>query len=153
MLIGEPPRTQGDLNFVLFGFPVRVHPFFWVISLLLGISGDPKPELVLIWVAAVFVSILVHELGHAFAIRRYGGQAWITLYGMGGLASSNEANRTPKAQILISAAGPAAGFVLAAAVLVAIRLSGHQAGLMHQTSSLDLEAMGVNRLSKNSLPT
>ncbi len=148
MLIGEPPRTQGDLNFVLFGFPVRVHPFFWLIALLLGLRGgdDNEPVSVLIWVAAVFVSILVHELGHAFAIRRFGGQAWITLYGMGGLASSSDANRSPSAQIQISAAGPAAGFVLAGAVLLAIQLAGRQAGLAFQRSSLDLETMGVQSL-------
>ena len=28
----EPPPTQGDLHFRLFGIPVRVHPFFWVVD-------------------------------------------------------------------------------------------------------------------------
>jgi hypothetical protein len=36
VLLGEPGRTQVDLNFSLFGIPVRVHPFFWVIGVLLG---------------------------------------------------------------------------------------------------------------------
>jgi stage IV sporulation protein FB len=66
MLIGEPPPTQADLHFRLFGIPVRVHPFFWVATLFLGMAGKTAdPVNTLIWVAVVFVSILVHEFGHA----------------------------------------------------------------------------------------
>ena len=36
MLLNEPPRTRGDIHFVLFGFPVRIHPLFWLVALLLG---------------------------------------------------------------------------------------------------------------------
>ncbi len=85
-----------------------------------------KPVLVLIWIGAVFVSILIHELGHAFAIRKFGGRCWITLYSFGGLASSDGAGRTSKQQILISAAGPAAGFLFAGVILVLIRLLGNE---------------------------
>ena len=101
MLLGEPAPTQADLHFRLFGFPVRVHPFFWVVSLLLGMGGRDRPirSNVLIWVAVVFVSILVHELGHAFMQRYYGGHPWITLYGFGGLASCNDCDRSPRSQI------------------------------------------------------
>ncbi len=145
MLIGEPPRTQGDLNFVLFGFPVRVHPFFWLIALLLGMRVK-DPVSVLIWVGAVFVSILVHELGHAFAIRRFGGQAWITLYGMGGLASSNDAHRTPRTQILISAAGPAAGFAFAALVIFGINLAGHEVHFVRSLVPVRYDPFAAPRL-------
>src|SRR5437588_5537594 len=41
MLIGEPPPTQADLHFRLLGFPVRIHPFFWVTTLILGMGGGP----------------------------------------------------------------------------------------------------------------
>jgi len=125
MLIGEPPRSQADIHFTLFGFPIRVHPFFWVITVILGLRTHKDPVEMLIWVAAVFVSILIHELGHALTIRFYGGDCWITLYGMGGLASSNWVHRTTRQQVLISAAGPAAGFALAAILLAAVRSSGH----------------------------
>ncbi len=147
MLLGEPPRSQGDLNFVLFGFPVRVHPFFWLIALLLGLGGSNEPVSVLIWVVAVFISILVHELGHAFAIRRFGGQVWITLYGMGGLASSNAVNRTSKAQILISAAGPAAGFAFAGLVLLAILSAGHDVSFVRSLVPVRFEGFAAQRLN------
>jgi Zn-dependent protease len=135
MFIGEPAPTQGDLHFRLFGFPVRVHPFFWVVSLFLGVGGGAAdPVNTLIWVAVVFVSILVHELGHTFVQRYYGGEPRIVLYSFGGLAISDDSDRSPRAQILISLAGPAAGFLLAAAVvgfLAAIgRFRGFEASLI-----------------------
>ncbi len=40
----------------------------------------------LAWVAMTFVSILVHELGHTFAFKRFGVDSSIELYHMGGLA-------------------------------------------------------------------
>jgi Zn-dependent protease len=118
MLLGEPAPTQADLHFRLFGFPVRVHPFFWLVALVLGMSGGPAdPAISLIWIAVVFVSILVHELGHAVVQRYYGGHPWITLYGFGGLASCDDCDRSPRAQILISLAGPFAGFFFAGFVI------------------------------------
>jgi Zn-dependent protease len=129
MLLGEPAPTQADLHFRLFGIPVRVHPFFWIVSLLLGMGGGSADPLnTLIWVAVVFVSILVHELGHAFTQRHFGGNPWITLYSFGGLASCNDCDRSPRSQILISLAGPVAGFVLATAVVAALAALGRLAG-------------------------
>ena len=91
MLLGEPPPSPGDLHFRLFGFPVRVHPFFWLITVVLNIRTVLTLPPLLAWVAAVFIGILVHELGHAFAMRHYGQDPWITLYGLGGLTSARSA--------------------------------------------------------------
>ncbi len=130
MLLGEPAPSPADLHFRLFGIPVRVSPWFWVVSLLLGMGGGPAdPVNTLIWVAVVFVSILVHELGHAFTQRYYGGNPWITLYSFGGLASCNDCDRSPRSQILISLAGPAAGFLLAGAVVAVLAALGRIQGL------------------------
>ncbi len=129
MLIGEPPPTQADLHFRLFGVPVRVHPFFWVATLFLGMGGGPAdPVRMLIWVAVVFVSILVHEFGHATLQRAYGGHPWITLYSFGGLASCNDCDRSPWRQIVISLAGPVAGFIFAGIVVGILLGSGHLLG-------------------------
>jgi Zn-dependent protease len=129
MFLAEPQPTQADLHFHIFGIPVRVHPFFWVVAFLLGMR-DSDPVSVLIWVAAVFISILVHELGHAFAARAHGWPPRITLYSFGGFATYSPTYHTPRSQILISAAGPAAGFALAAAVMLALHLSGHKVDLV-----------------------
>jgi Zn-dependent protease len=126
VLLSEPPRSPYDLNFVLFGIPVRVHPLFWLVSLLFGLNGSrSEPMSVLLWVIAVFVSILIHEMGHAIAIRAHGWQPSITLYGMGGLASYRPSRRTTSSEIAIALAGPAAGFLFAALIAAAIAASGH----------------------------
>lgn len=129
MFLVDPPPSQGDLHFRIAGFPVRIHPFFWVSTALLGLRGETAPLELVIWVGVVLVSITVHELGHAFAQRYYGGHPWITLYALGGMASCDDCDRGTKSQILISLAGPAAGFLLAIATLVLLRSLGYQAGI------------------------
>ena len=128
MLLGEPQPTPWDLHFSLFGIPVRVHPFFWVVALLLGFGGSPQLIYLFVWVAAVFLAILVHELGHAVVMRSYGFAPRITLYGMGGLASYGPSYGSRGSdtwgQILISAAGPGAGFLLAAVIAVLLTVLG-----------------------------
>jgi Zn-dependent protease len=130
MLLAEPPPSPGDLHFRIAGIPVRVHPLFWVMSFITGLGGEgPTPPVQLAtWLVVVFASILVHELGHAFIQRRFGGRPWITLHGIGGLASCDDCDTRPYSQILIALAGPAAGFLLAALVIVGVRLSGHALG-------------------------
>lgn len=124
-LFQAPSPTRYDLRFSLFDIPVRVHPLFWLIALLLGISSTSLVD-ILIWVIAVFVSILIHELGHALAMRSLGQRSQIILHAMGGLTvpepvawGSGFANvsLSPNQEIFITLAGPAAGFVFATFIL------------------------------------
>lgn len=136
-MLGEPQRTEYDWNFEIFGIPCRVHPFFWLLALMLGIRGNSSQG-VLIWVSVVFVSVLVHELGHAFTIRYFGWSPRVVLHSFGGLAiydpsfspwqsgSGRRARRTTATQILISLAGPGAGFVLATLVVALLFLTKHE---------------------------
>lgn len=104
-------NTTASLNFQLFGFPVRVHYSFFFIALLLGLSSGNIFTL-LIWVAVVFVSILVHELGHAITANFFGRSPQIELYSMGGLTVNRRYSLLsyPK-EILLSFSGPLAGFL------------------------------------------
>jgi Zn-dependent protease len=88
-------------------------------------SKDADPKEILVWVAVVFVSILVHEFGHATMQRWFGGHPWVTLYGLGGLASCDDCDRSPMRQIVILLAGPGAGFLFAGIIAVALKASGH----------------------------
>lgn len=121
------------LRFNLFGFPVEIHWMFWLVAGLLGSSGatglaevgiNPGAYLVM-WVAVVLVSILVHECGHAIFQRKFlRARPRIMLYSFGGLAIP-EGGRMPTRgeAIVISAMGPAFGLALAGIVwLVAHRL-------------------------------
>jgi stage IV sporulation protein FB len=132
LLFQVPPPTRYDLRFSLAGFPVRVHPLFWLIAVLLGYSSG-NPLQILIWVLVVFISILVHELGHALAFRRYGLSSQIVLHFAGGLTipestlwGSRWANVAlgPNQNIFISLAGPGAGFLLAALAIGGVLLAG-----------------------------
>ncbi|MDO4571210.1 MAG: site-2 protease family protein [Planctomycetia bacterium] len=110
----EPGETQYDLKFRFLGIPVRVHPFFWLLSIFLGMSC-PAKEL-LVWIGAVLISVLIHEMGHAIVLRSYGFLPRIVLYSFGGLTIHDRYTRRLLwyENILVSAAGPFAGFLLAA---------------------------------------
>lgn len=137
IIIGEPARTQFDLNFQVAGIPVRVHPLFWLMGVVLGasggVSGGDAAMRIIIWVGVVFFSILIHELGHAFTMRHYGASPRVLLYLMGGMAIAESSSwsggspnriRVPRNAILIAAAGPAAGFALAAVVILLVFAGG-----------------------------
>jgi len=130
LFFAEPPPTQYDLRFMVGSVPVRVHPMFWLVTVLLGATGQ-TPINVLIWVIAVFVSILVHEFGHVFAFRYYGIHSHVVLQAMGGLAVPDMMLSTRRRQdwiseVVIAFAGPAAGFLFAALVCVAVIAAGGQ---------------------------
>ncbi len=128
MIFSEPPATGADLNFNAFGVPVRVHPFFWIACVLTSgaLTGPPNIKLILLWAGVLFVSILVHELGHAAAQIYFGGRPWVVLHGFGGLAICGDCDRRPTSQILISLAGPAAGFLLAGLVVSLLFALGYE---------------------------
>ena len=81
-MLGQPQRTPYDLRFQLFNFPVTVSPWFWLVALIIGGEGATSRGLpgVVSWMLAVFVSILIHELGHTFAFRYFGIPSHIVLY-------------------------------------------------------------------------
>jgi membrane-associated protease RseP (regulator of RpoE activity) len=110
--MGGSPPAKGELRFNLLGFPVRVQPFFWLTAVFLGASAG-GPAHIGTWVAVVFVSVLVHELGHAMAARLFGSPARIMLYGLGGLTVHRPMSSQWRS-IAVSIAGPFAGFALAA---------------------------------------
>ena len=100
------------LQFSLFGFPIRVHWLFWLNTALLGGALQAQtPEqmrLVAVWIAVAFLSILIHELGHALVMRRLGDRrVEIILYAFGGLAAGSTW-RSRREQIWVSVAGPGA---------------------------------------------
>jgi membrane-associated protease RseP (regulator of RpoE activity) len=124
-LFQVPPPTRFDLRFSIAGIPVRVHPLFWLIAILFGSSSNSIIGL-LTWIIAIFVSILIHELGHAFALRRYGQGSQIILHFAGGLTVPESISWgggyasvaiTANQQIFISLAGPFAGFLFAGLVV------------------------------------
>jgi Zn-dependent protease len=110
-------ETPYDLRFRFLDIPVRVHPMFWLISAVMGWS-DKDLSSVVIWVVCVFVSILVHEYGHGLTAKAFDGSPSIVLWGLGGLCYSQDDRQTPGQRMAVILAGPGAGFLLCAAVML-----------------------------------
>ncbi len=166
MLLAEPPRTAYDLHFRLLGVPVRITPFFWVASVLLGYPvakdfsevshGEFSIGLMLIlWTLAVLLSVLVHEFGHAMAFRSFGVESDVVLYHFGGLAipqrsfgyaAGRQSWHEPKKQLVISTAGPVAQLLLAVIVGAIFYVGGFAV-------PNPLPIRGLNFLHKGQLPT
>jgi stage IV sporulation protein FB len=139
MLLSEPQPTGGDLHFEIAGVRVRVSVWFWLAAALMGWGvcqafslGDQRRLLTFLgmWIVSVFLSILVHELGHALAYRAFGQDAHVVLYHFGGLTSPASWGRRhlrPTQRLLVSAAGPAAQLALAAAIVMVLRAGGYAA--------------------------
>jgi stage IV sporulation protein FB len=115
-MFGVPGETEFDLKFRLLGIPVRVHPLFWVLAAILGHSARDG-FLLLLWIGCVFVSILVHEFGHALVARAYGAEPSVVLYSMGGLCLYKNSREGPWQRFFVLIMGPGAGFLLMGATI------------------------------------
>ncbi|MGI9607127.1 MAG: metalloprotease [Acidimicrobiales bacterium] len=112
------------IRFELFGFPVSVHLSFGFLVLFLAYGSASTIAGIVGFGAVVFLSILVHELGHAFAARSQGVVVppAISLEGLGGLTRYRLREVPSRAQsIMISAAGPMAGVAMGVVVLAVDR--------------------------------
>jgi Zn-dependent protease len=111
-------NSGAGFSFNLFGIPVRVDITFWIMAGVLGADRISRANLLIEWMVVVFASILIHELGHALMARAFGQKTRIELYSMGGLTYWSGKPISPGRRILISLAGPVAGFITGAVVLV-----------------------------------
>jgi Zn-dependent protease/CBS domain-containing protein len=113
--------------FKLAGIPIRIdYSWFvifliytWTISTYYLPTMAPKLAWPLYWLIGIattlllFISVLTHELAHAYVARREGiGIHSITLYIFGGLAQLDREATTPGADFKIAVAGPAASLLL-----------------------------------------
>lgn len=92
------------------GVPVRFELGFFVVAALLGL-GLEEPGLIVLWIAVLTVSVLVHELGHAVAMRMNGLHPRIVLHPFGGLTMGS--GRLSRGRsIAVTLAGPLTALLL-----------------------------------------
>jgi Zn-dependent protease len=119
VLLQQPEPTNADLRFWIFGTHVRVHPLFWLMSAIFGWSFLRLGfQYLAIWIVCVFVSILIHELGHIFMGRLFGSEGHIVLHSFGGLAIGSNDLSSPWKRIAVSAAGPIAQLAIYGLLMV-----------------------------------
>ncbi|KOX90078.1 putative zinc metalloprotease Rip3 [Thermus aquaticus] len=93
-----------------------------------GLLQGPWPFLLgLVAALGLFLSVLLHELGHALAAQRLGIRTQrITLWLLGGVAQLERIPREPKKELFIALAGPLVSFALA----LLFRLLRQEAGAL-----------------------
>lgn len=140
------------------GIPLRVHPSWFVILLLftwisqkqvLAAAETSLPvwiswSLGFITALLLFMSVLLHELGHSLVALREGVKVRsITLFFLGGVAKVERECSTPMASLRVAAAGPLVSLVLAISLFaVGVQAAGHIdplfANLVKQLGGLNL---------------
>ena len=117
------------------GIPIRIHASWFLVFVLLtwslatgylpedlpGLSESRYWGMGAVAALLLFVSVLLHELGHSYVAQRYRipiGQ--ITLFLFGGVAQMRKEPPSPKAEFLIAIAGPAVSFALGACCFGAV---------------------------------
>ena len=143
------------------GIDVHVHATFWLLLIWIGLIryrmtgtlATVVPEL--IFILAIFAIVVLHELGHALAARRYGiATRDITLLPIGGVARLERMPRDPRQELIIALAGPAVNFALAGILYLAVAATGGVASAEGATSldagffarALPARLIGVNLL-------
>ncbi|MDF1813731.1 MAG: site-2 protease family protein [Verrucomicrobiales bacterium] len=106
------------------GIPVRLHWTFlllliWVAVSQISIGGSLAAGVAgAVFLAAIFVCVVLHELGHCFAARYYGiSTKHITLSPLGGVAALDATPRNWKEELWVSLAGPAVNVAICIALL------------------------------------
>jgi len=119
------------LRFSLFRIPITVRGSFLLIAALLGFSGRRDPLFIAAWVGIVFISILIHEFGHAFTARSLGAEVAIELNGIGGLTrwSVPALHFGPGRRALVAFSGSAVGVVFGGIVWLVATQFGPYTGL------------------------
>ncbi len=122
------------------GIPLRIHPTWFVILLVATLAFEQqfRTELAplatpgLVWAVALatavllFVSVLLHELGHSLMALAQGVKVRsITLFLLGGVASVERECSTAWGALLVAAAGPAVSLILGMALLAISHQATH----------------------------
>lgn len=109
-----------------FGSEIRIHLTFLLLLIWIGAvyyqQGGANAALFgVVFISSVFACVLLHELGHALAARRYGIRTPdITLLPIGGLARLERMPEKPMQEIVIAVAGPLVNVVIAAVLIVGL---------------------------------
>ena len=114
------------LHFRVFGFPVHIHLSF-LLLLVLFIDSGLSTAAVVLWTLSILVSVMLHELGHAATVRRFGGHVeGISIYALGGATSWRQRGAPLRGwkHFVIAAAGSGVGLFAGIGLYLLVQLGG-----------------------------
>jgi Zn-dependent protease len=160
---GIPERRLMTGSIKLFdvgGTAVRLHPTFFLLLLWIAavywIRGGPAVAIGgVLFIALLFICVLLHEFGHVWVARLYGIRTRdITLLPIGGVAAMERMPEKPGQEIVVALAGPAVNLVIAFALVVLLgggidptdiaRLEEPHASLMARVAEANLALFVFN---------
>jgi len=136
---------EGWQLFKIRGIPLRIHPTWFVILLLATVAFEQEYRTVLpkgevppnLWPVALatalllFLSVLLHELGHSLVALSQGVKVRsITLFLLGGVANVERDCPTALGALGVALAGPLVSFALAVLLLSAVQPASHLSPLI-----------------------
>lgn len=92
--------------------PIQVSPAFLITAGIIGFINANTLYGILAWVGIIFISVLVHELGHALTSAFFGQSPRIELVAFGGLTIPEGPKLKPWKEFLVVLMGPLFGFAL-----------------------------------------
>jgi Zn-dependent protease len=111
------------------GIDLRVHATFVILLVWLAVVYYRETGTVagagrgVLFMLALFASVVLHELGHALTARRFGVTTRdITLLPIGGVARLEQIPEKPKQELWIAVAGPGVTLGIAVVLYIALRL-------------------------------
>lgn len=121
----------------LFGkIPFSIRPFFWVLAGLIAVVQTPGVVniasiiSIAVWVIVVLVSVLVHELGHAFSALLFGQRVHIELGGFGGITYRFGPRMSLLKEFIVVLMGPVFGLILAFLSYALLKKMGNTSQLL-----------------------
>ena len=123
------------------GIALYVHATFVLLLAWVAISDYQRSHsassalIGVVFVVAVFATVVLHELGHALWARRYGIKTRdITLLPIGGVARLERMPREPKQELLVALAGPAVNVLIAGLLYLWLAATGGMPAFLDSAS-------------------
>ena len=155
----DQERTTSELKapttvttFRIMGVPVRLHFTFILLIIFLlvtGLGSNQSSAFYALYIIALFASVLVHELSHAFISSLYGIRTQeIVMFPIGGISKLTR-NPKPAEELWIALAGPLANVLIAGGLFAFLASQGALVNvfeLIEPTDSNLLERIAAGNL-------
>lgn len=113
------------------GIDIFIHWSFLILLAFIAVSNWMRSGSLtqvlwsLAFIAVLFICVVLHELGHSLAARRYGiNTSSITLLPIGGVASLEKIPEEPRQEMVVAFAGPLVNVVIAAILFAILSMGG-----------------------------